>query len=58
MSADGSGDEASQSLEHHDAVAARDDAVLELLYGCGLRVAELCGLDVGDLDLRPAAWSR
>jgi site-specific recombinase XerD len=34
------------------AVDARDDAVLELLYGSGLRVAELCGLDVGDLDLR------
>src|SRR5271166_1489716 len=33
-----------------DAVDARDDAVLELLYGCGLRVAELCGLDVGDVD--------
>jgi site-specific recombinase XerD len=29
----------------------RDDAVLELLYGCGLRVAELCGLDLGDADL-------
>ena len=29
----------------------RDDAVLELLYGSGLRVAELCGLDVGDVDL-------
>jgi integrase/recombinase XerC len=34
------------------ACAVRDHAVLELLYGCGLRVAELCGLDVGDLDLR------
>ena len=29
----------------------RDDAVLELLYGSGIRVAELCGLDVGDVDL-------
>jgi integrase/recombinase XerC len=35
-----------------DALEARDDAVLELLYGSGLRVAELCGLDAGDLDLR------
>lgn len=29
----------------------RDDAVLELLYGSGMRVAELCGLDVGDIDI-------
>jgi site-specific recombinase XerD len=28
----------------------RDRAILELLYGCGLRVAELCGLDVEDVD--------
>lgn len=33
------------------AVRARDDAVLELLYGSGLRVSELCGLDLGGLDL-------
>jgi site-specific recombinase XerD len=35
------------------AVAAdlRDGAVLELLYAAGLRVAELCGLDRGGLDL-------
>jgi site-specific recombinase XerD len=31
---------------------ARDDAVIELLYGSGLRVAELCGLGPADLDLR------
>ena len=30
----------------------RDDAVLELLYGSGMRVAELCGLDVGDIDIQ------
>ena len=35
-----------------DPVGARDRAVLELLYGSGLRVAELCALDVDDVDLR------
>lgn len=29
----------------------RDDAVLEILYGSGLRVAELCGLRLLDVDL-------
>jgi len=33
-------------------VRLRDDAVLELLYGSGLRVAELCGLRPDDVDLR------
>ncbi|HEX4245405.1 MAG TPA: tyrosine recombinase XerC [Acidimicrobiales bacterium] len=33
------------------AARRRDDAVLELLYGSGLRVAELCGLDLGRVDL-------
>lgn len=28
----------------------RDRAILELLYGGGFRCAELCGLDLGDLD--------
>ncbi len=29
----------------------RDRAILELLYGCGCRVSELCAVDVVDLDL-------
>lgn len=33
----------------------RDDAVLELLYGSGLRVGELCGLQVSSLSLDAAA---
>ncbi|MGH2699154.1 MAG: tyrosine recombinase XerC [Actinomycetota bacterium] len=32
-------------------VGIRDRAVLEVLYGSGLRVSELCGLDLDDLDL-------
>lgn len=35
-----------------DGVGQRDRAVLELLYGSGLRVAELCSLDVDDVDTR------
>lgn len=34
-----------------DAIALRDRAVLELLYGTGVRVSELCLLDTGDVDL-------
>ena len=33
-------------------IGVRDRAILELLYGSGLRVAELCALDVDDVDLR------
>ena len=40
---------------------ARDDAVLELLYGSGVRVGELCALSVGDIDLargRAVVWGK
>ena len=40
-----------------DAHAARDAAVLELLYGCGLRIAEVAGLSWDAVDL-PERWLR
>ena len=35
-----------QSEHTHPALAARDHAIAELLYGCGLRIGELMGLDL------------
>lgn len=34
-----------------DAVSARDAAIMELIYSSGLRISELVGLDLQDLDL-------
>jgi tyrosine recombinase XerC len=34
-----------------DPVGLRDRAILELLYATGIRVGELCGLHLGDVDL-------
>lgn len=33
---------------HHP---SRDVAIFEMLYGCGLRVGEMCGLNMEDMDL-------
>jgi integrase/recombinase XerC len=40
----------SAGAAERDPVALRDHAVLELLYATGVRVSELCGLDLGDVD--------
>jgi integrase/recombinase XerC len=40
-----------RAYEVAEAVSCRDQAVLELLYGSGLRVSELCGLSMDDVDL-------
>ena len=37
-----------------EAFARRDLALLELLYGTGARVSEVCGLSFGDIDLESA----
>ena len=43
-------DKASAKQTHF--IAVRDRLIFELLYGCGLRVGELVGLDRADFDLR------
>ncbi len=36
---------------------ARDLAIFEMLYGCGLRISELCGLNLDDIDFEER-WLR
>ncbi|QSX35385.1 tyrosine recombinase XerC [Shewanella avicenniae] len=38
-------------IEVTDAISARDKALMELFYSSGLRLAELAGLDLNDIDL-------
>ena len=44
-------DEAHDLMEAGDRTQPREAAILELLYASGLRVSELTGLDVDDVDL-------
>ena len=37
--------------EQRDPIALRDRLIVELLYATGIRVSELCGLDVDDVDI-------
>lgn len=41
----------SQSPDASRTIGLRDHAMIELLYATGLRVSELCGLAIGDLNL-------
>jgi integrase/recombinase XerD len=41
-----------ESVNGSDPADLRDRAILEVMYGCGLRASETTGLEVGSVDLR------
>jgi integrase/recombinase XerC len=43
-------DHAAVAADDGSAVAVRDRAVIELLYATGIRVSELCAVDIDDID--------
>jgi integrase/recombinase XerC len=49
--------EGSDGVEPERPHPKRDRAILEMLYGCGIRVSELAGLNLTDLDLNER-WIR
>jgi integrase/recombinase XerC len=43
---------AKSGAEQGDPLAMRDRLIVEMLYATGIRVSELCGLDIDDVDAR------
>lgn len=43
-------DAAELGAAQHDPLAVRDRLIVEMLYSTGIRVGELCGLDIDDVD--------
>lgn len=41
---------AESGAAQHDPMALRDRLIVEMLYATGIRVSELCGLDIDDVD--------
>ena len=41
-----------ESVSGADPISLRDRALLEVMYGCGLRASEAIGLEAGEVDLR------
>ncbi|WP_280428634.1 tyrosine recombinase XerC [Nocardia brasiliensis] len=46
----GAMDAAESGAAQHEPMALRDRLIVELLYSTGIRVSELCGLDIEDVD--------
>ena len=47
-----------ESVYGSDPADLRDRAILEVMYGCGLRASETIGLEVGSVDLRRGLRAR